>query len=82
MSGTEIRVTSEQESREIAEQARQKEWDGRAFIRELYLGGLPLDLVHPFPAEGAERPEFRAFYDGMRNFLRNDVDSGGDRSDG
>jgi alkylation response protein AidB-like acyl-CoA dehydrogenase len=75
MSGTEIRVTSEQESREIAEQARQKEWEGRAFIRELYLGGLPLDLVHPFPAEGAERPEFRAFYDGMRNFLRNDVDS-------
>jgi alkylation response protein AidB-like acyl-CoA dehydrogenase len=75
MSGTDVRISSEQESRELAEQARQKEWEGRAFIRELYLGGLPLDLVHPFPAGDAERPEFRAFYDGMRDFLKNDVDS-------
>jgi alkylation response protein AidB-like acyl-CoA dehydrogenase len=75
MSGTEIKITSEQESREVAEQARQKEWEGRAFIRELYLGGFPLDLVHPFPAGDEERPEFRAFYDAMRDFLRNDVDS-------
>ena len=36
---TEIRVTTEQESRAVAEQARQTEWEGRAFIRELYLGG-------------------------------------------
>jgi len=69
------RVTTEQESREVAEQARQTEWEGRAFIRELYLGGLPLDLVHPFPTEDAERPEFRKFYDGMRDFLTNQVDS-------
>jgi len=72
---TDQRVTTEQESREVAEQARQTEWEGRAFIRELYLGGLPLDLVHPFPTESEERPEFRAFYDGMRDFLRNVVDS-------
>ena len=63
MSATEVRITSEQESREVAEQARQKEWEGRAFIRELYLGGLPLDLVHPFPMETADRPEFRKFSD-------------------
>ena len=69
------RVTTEQESREVAEQARQTEWEGRAFIRELYLGGLPLDLVHPFPTDEADRPEFRKFYDGMRDFLNNDVDS-------
>ena len=75
MSATEVRVTSEQESREVAEQARQTEWEGRAFIRELYLGGLPLDLVHPFPTETADRPEFRKFYDGMTSFLRDEVDS-------
>ncbi len=75
MSATEPRVTTEQESREIAEQARQQEWEGRAFIRELFLGGLPLDLVHPFPAERTERPEFRKFYDAMADFMRNDVDS-------
>jgi len=55
-SAKEQRVTTEQESREVAEQARQTEWEGRAFIRELYLGSLPLDLVHPFPTEDAERP--------------------------
>jgi alkylation response protein AidB-like acyl-CoA dehydrogenase len=75
MSATEQRITTEQESREVAEQARQKEWEGRAFIRELYLGNLPLDLVHPFPADETDRPEFRKFYDAMRDFLRNEVDS-------
>ncbi len=72
---TEPRVTSEQESREVAEQARQTEWEGRAFIRELYLGGLPLDIVHPFPEDDPERPEFRQFYDAMREFLTKEVDS-------
>ncbi len=75
MSATEVRVTTEQESREIAEQARQAEWEGRAFIRELYLGELPLDLVHPFPVDKTERPEFQQFYEGMRDFLKNEVDS-------
>ena len=74
MSGTEVRVTTEQESREVAEQARQAEWEGRAFIRELYLGSLPLDLVHPFPSV-EERPEFRTFYEALRDFLKNEVDS-------
>jgi alkylation response protein AidB-like acyl-CoA dehydrogenase len=72
---TEIRVTTEQESRAVAEQARQTEWEGRAFIRELYLGGLPLDIVHPFPAEPEERQEFRQFYDAMHQFLTHEVDS-------
>ncbi len=75
MSATEPRVTTEQESREIAEQARQQEWEGRAFIRELFLGGLPLDLVHPFPVERTERPEFRKFYDAIADFMRHEVDS-------
>lgn len=77
MSAVEARVTTEQESREIAEQARQKEWEGRAFIREIYLGGLPLDLVHPFPVEKTERPEFQQLYQAMSNFLKNEVDSVG-----
>jgi alkylation response protein AidB-like acyl-CoA dehydrogenase len=75
MSATEHRVTTEQESRDVAEQARQKDWEGRAFIRELYLGNLPLDLVHPFPTDESDRPEFRKFYDAIRDFLRNEVDS-------
>jgi hypothetical protein len=75
MSVSDIQITTEQESRQVAEQSRQKEWEGRAFIREVYLGGFPLDLVHPFPDVGEERPEFHAFYEAMRDFLRNEVDS-------
>jgi alkylation response protein AidB-like acyl-CoA dehydrogenase len=75
MSAMEQRVTTEQESREVAEHARQKEWEGRAFIRELYLGNLPLDLVHPFPTTAGDRPEFRKFYDSLKEFLTNEVDS-------
>jgi len=74
MSATEVRVTTEQESRQVAEQARQKEWEGRAFIRELFLGQLPLDLIHPFPT-APERPEFTKFYREMERFLREEVDS-------
>ena len=74
MSATEARVTTEQESRQVAEQARQKEWEGRAFVRELFLGQLSLDLIHPFPT-APERPEFTKFYRDMERFLREDVDS-------
>ena len=74
MSATEVRVTTEQESRQVAEQARQKEWEGRAFLRELFLGQLALDLVHPFPT-APERPEFAKFYRDMERFLREEVDS-------
>ena len=75
MSEPNVRITSEQESREVAEQARQKEWEGRAFLREVFLGNLPLDLVHPFPVSKTERPEFRKFYDDMEKFLLTEVDS-------
>jgi alkylation response protein AidB-like acyl-CoA dehydrogenase len=68
-------TTTEQESRQIAEQARETEWEGRTFIRELFLGNLLLPLIHPFPMEEGERPEFKAFYDEMERFLREDVDS-------
>jgi hypothetical protein len=47
---------SEAESRQIAEQARQKEWEGRGFVRDLFLGNFQLDLIHPFPARAADRP--------------------------
>ncbi len=67
--------TTEEESRQIAEQARQKEWEGRGFVRDLFLGNFQLDLVHPFPARGADRPEFARFYDELKRFMREEVDS-------
>jgi alkylation response protein AidB-like acyl-CoA dehydrogenase len=66
--------TSERASREVAEASRQAEWTQPSFMRELFLGSFRLDLVHPYPLSGAERPEFAAFYERLQDFLRNEVD--------
>jgi alkylation response protein AidB-like acyl-CoA dehydrogenase len=68
-------MTTEEESRQIAEQARQTEWEGKGFLRDLFLGNFQLDLIHPFPVTREPRPEFTAFYDALENFLRTEVDS-------
>jgi alkylation response protein AidB-like acyl-CoA dehydrogenase len=74
MAPTSPEVT-ERESLKVAEASRQQEWHQPSFMRELFLGNFRLDLVHPYPLPGAERPEFTAFYDEMKRFLREDVDS-------
>src|SRR5262245_53058578 len=67
-------VSSEAESREVAEQARQAEWEGKGFLRDLFLGKLRFGFVHPFPLVREERPEFRKFFDEMKRFLIDQVD--------
>ena len=74
MDTRERRGPSEEESRRVAEQSRQEIWEGRGFLRELFLGRLALDLIHPFPHAGKERPEFARFVDDLRKFLREEVD--------
>jgi alkylation response protein AidB-like acyl-CoA dehydrogenase len=61
-------------SRQVAEAARETEWKGAGFLRELFLGRLRLELVHPYPLPGPERPEFKRFYDALEQFLREKVD--------
>jgi len=63
-----------QRSREVAEAARETEWQGAGFLKELFLGKLRLDLVDPYPLDQPERPEFRRFYDAFEAFLREQVD--------
>ncbi len=75
MNESKTQVTSEQESRQVAEQARETEWAGRTFLRELFLGNFLLPLIHPFPLEDGERPEFTSFYGKLETFLRDQVDS-------
>src|SRR6266568_1724809 len=60
--------------REVAESSRETEWQGAGFMKELFLGKLRLDLIHPYPLAGSERPEFRRFYDALEAFLRTEVD--------
>jgi alkylation response protein AidB-like acyl-CoA dehydrogenase len=70
-------VSSERESLQVAEASRQAEWRQPSFMRELFLGDFRLDLLHPYPLAGEERPEFTAFYRRMEAFLRDEVDSAG-----
>ena len=75
MSSSEPRLTTEEESRQVAEESREQEWQGRGFLREMFLGQFSIDLVHPFPNPGKDRPEFTEFYNKLRDFLINEVDS-------
>jgi alkylation response protein AidB-like acyl-CoA dehydrogenase len=65
-----------QRSREVAEAARETEWRGAGFLRELFLGKLRLDLIHPYPLPGSTpaRPGFERFHDELARFLREEVD--------
>ena len=45
-------LATEQEAREVAEAAREKDWQAPSFVRELFEGSFRLDLVHPFPQPG------------------------------
>ena len=42
-------LASEKEARDVAEAARESEWSGPSFVRELFLGRFRLDLIHPHP---------------------------------
>jgi alkylation response protein AidB-like acyl-CoA dehydrogenase len=66
---------TELESRKVAEASRQTEWEQPGFIRELFLGSLRLDLIHPYPLPKEDRPEFAEFYRKFVDFLRTEVDS-------
>ena len=65
---------TEQESLKVAEASRQAEWEKPSFMREFFLGNFRLDIIHPFPLPGHERPEFASFYRKLHDFLRDEVD--------
>jgi hypothetical protein len=69
-------LASEQEAREVAEAAREKEWQAPSFVRELFEGSFRLDLIHPFPAPDPEDLErARPFMARLERFMRERVDS-------
>jgi alkylation response protein AidB-like acyl-CoA dehydrogenase len=41
----------EQEARQVAEAARETDWSKPSFVRELFLGHLRIDLIHPPPSQ-------------------------------
>ncbi|MEV4838551.1 acyl-CoA dehydrogenase family protein [Nonomuraea sp. NPDC049486] len=62
-------------ARELGEQAREQEWTRPSFAKQLFLGDLRLDLVHPVPSvpdEAAKRGE--EFVRAVRRYLDAHVD--------
>ncbi|MEM7354027.1 MAG: acyl-CoA dehydrogenase family protein [Acidobacteriota bacterium] len=74
MAANEVQV-SEEEAMKVAEASRQQEWKQPSFMREMFLGNFRLDLIHPYPLEDEERPEFVAFFNAIKEFMRDHVDS-------
>jgi alkylation response protein AidB-like acyl-CoA dehydrogenase len=69
-------LATEQEAREVAEAAREKDWQAPSFVRELFEGSFRLDLVHPFPQmEPADVERARPFMERLERFLAERVDS-------
>jgi len=63
-------IASEEEAREVAESARETEWQHPSFVRELFLGRFRLDLIHPHPPNDAdEEARAKPFMDKLRAFM-------------
>src|SRR4029453_16145223 len=66
---------SEHEARAVAEASRETAWTAPSFVRELFLGRLALDLIHPFPEpDPEEQRRAKAFLERIEAFLRDEVD--------
>ena len=64
-------LATEKEARDVAEAARESEWSGPSFVRELFLGRFRLDLIHPHPVRDDPDEALRAtvFFAKLRDFL-------------
>jgi len=69
------KVTAD-EARDVAEAAREQEWASPSFVRDLFLGKLRMDLIHPYPEQDPDEVvRAKPFLDKLERFLREDVDS-------
>jgi len=66
---------TEREARPVAEEAREGEWKLPSFGRDLFLGNLRLDLIHPQPRlDAAAVQKGERFLERLRAFLLESVD--------
>ena len=63
-------LATEKEARDVAEDARETEWEHPSFARELFLGRFRLDLIHPHPpADEEEEARAKPFLDALKGFM-------------
>jgi alkylation response protein AidB-like acyl-CoA dehydrogenase len=63
----------EREARKVAEQARETRWRRPSFGKELFLGHLRLDLIHPHPS-GDGKAAGEEFLKRLKDFCEREVD--------
>ncbi|MGV9255639.1 acyl-CoA dehydrogenase family protein [Streptomyces sp. NPDC003697] len=68
-------TVTEREAREVAEAAREQNWRRPSFAKELFLGRLRLDLIHPHPLPADEEVQRgEQFLAKLRDFCETKVD--------
>src|SRR5213594_1929737 len=59
-----------------ADEAREQEWAAPSFVRDLFLGKLRMDLIHPYPEQDPEEiKRAQPFLEQLERLLRERVDS-------
>ncbi len=70
------KLATEQEAREVAEAARETEWQAPSFVRQLFDGRFRLELIHPYPRQTPEDlAKAKPFMERLEQFMRENVDS-------
>jgi len=63
-------LATEKEARDVAEQARETEWEHPSFARELFLGRFRPELIYPHPPpDTAEEARAKPFLDRLKAFM-------------
>jgi hypothetical protein len=65
---------TEEQARALAEESRQTTWEGKGFLRNLFLGDLRVDWIDPYPESGLS-DEYLTFVAKLEHFLATQVDS-------
>lgn len=69
------KLSSELESREVAESAREQDWEKKSFARALFEGRFDLDLVYPHPEpDPEEQARGAVFLERLHAFARDHID--------
>ncbi|MDX1566815.1 MAG: acyl-CoA dehydrogenase family protein [Longimicrobiales bacterium] len=68
-------LATAEEARDVAEAAREAEWEHASFARGLFEGRFALDLVHPFPEPDPEEQErAQDFFERLEEFAVEKID--------
>jgi hypothetical protein len=69
------KLATEHEAREVAEHAREQDWEKRSFAKSLFEGSPHLDLIHPHPEPDPDEQERAAvFLAALEAYAREHID--------